>query len=60
MVKISQEMMVPLLLPVWAERIASAIVKLLQISTAVLVAPNFTSSRWLPVIKCLRDAASGR
>ena len=40
MVRISQKMIVPLLLPVCAARIASAIVKLLQISTAVFVAPK--------------------
>ena len=33
-------MIVDFLLPVCAERMPSAIVKLLQISTAVLVAPN--------------------
>ncbi len=44
-------MTVLLLLPVCAERMAIAIVKLLQISTAVFVAPNFTSSKWLPISK---------
>ena len=31
-----------------AARTASAMVKLLPMSTAVLMAPNFTFSRWLP------------
>ena len=48
-VRISQKMIWPFFLPVCAERIASAMVKLLQISTYVLVAPNATFSKWLPV-----------
>ena len=39
------------LLPICAARTASAMVKLLPISTAVLMAPMVTFSIWLPAAK---------